>query len=97
MEEILSMEKKIFTLPKISKCKTFIYFSFWDAENYCYKRFKKYLSRKVPPQAVNATLKEMVAHWTVELRNGYNPFQEKENEEKATLPFLLGNICTTNL
>ena len=69
------MEKKIFTIPKPSKCENYIYFSYWNPKKWRYQRFKKHLSKKVPPKERRAELQGMLNFWTTELRNGYNPFK----------------------
>ena len=77
------MVKRIFSIPKISKCETFIWFSFWNAEKWKYQLFKKHLSRKIPPKEVKKELVRMVAYWTTELKNGYNPYAEKKEQKEA--------------
>ena len=68
------MDKKFFTLPKVSKCESYIYFSFWNPKEWRYQRFKKHLSRKIPQKDRRAELQNLLIFWTTGLRNGYNPF-----------------------
>ena len=78
------MDKKNFTLPKVSKCESYIYFSFWNPKEWRYQRFKKHLSRKIPSKDRRAELQNLLIVWTTELRNGYNPFSvmaEKAKEQ----------------
>jgi integrase len=78
------MDKKKFSLPKVSPCETFIYFSYLNPENLKFKRFKKYLSRTTHPIEYKQELKNLVDFWTFELRNGYNPFKAKTEEQHKT-------------
>ena len=91
------MVKKIFSIPKVSKCEKFVWFSFWNTEKWKYQLFKKYISRKIPQKDVKKELIRMVEYWTNELKNGYNPFleQKKEAEKKSYyyISTTIDNIC----
>ena len=86
------MVKKNFILPKISKCESFVYFSYMSPETLKFKRFKKHLSRKTPPQEVKKELARMVEYWTNELKNGYNPFHEQKKEAEKTSYYYIGML-----
>ena len=87
------MEKKLFSLPKISSCRTFVYFQYWNRKTWKYERFKKHLSKKVPKRAIETELAQMVEFWTTELKNGYNPYAEKKaKEEILSFNYIINSI-----
>ncbi|MDR0872236.1 MAG: tyrosine-type recombinase/integrase [Prevotellaceae bacterium] len=93
------MEKKLFSLPKISKCGTFISFNYWNAEKWKYERFKKHLSTKFSPEERHKEALKMLLFWTNELKNGYNPIEIKrknaENTELNTVENSIRKVCST--
>ncbi|MDL2262727.1 tyrosine-type recombinase/integrase [Bacteroidales bacterium OttesenSCG-928-I21] len=86
------MEKKIFSLPKLSKCGTYVYFQFWNHKTWKYERFKKHLSRKIPPEKLSVEQNKLLGIWTNELKAGYNPFVEIEKEEQERSYYRISSI-----
>ena len=86
------MDKKNFTLPVASKCRTFIAFHFRNPETDTNKRFRKYIPKSTPPEMWNDTLHTMIEEWTVKLRSGYNPFSEQQEADRAASPYYVAKI-----
>ena len=84
------MEKKLFSLPKLSKCGTFIQFNYWNADKWKFERFKKHISKKIPPEKRKKEIGQLLEYWTIKLKNGYNPYVEiKEKVEVIVFIFYL--------
>ncbi len=77
------MEKKFFSLPKISACGRFVYFNFVNPDTCKFKRFKKHLPKNITGNAAKLELNRLVDYWTTELKNGYNPFIERNIEQQT--------------
>lgn len=95
------MDKKNFTLPRVSKCKTFISFNYFNPETLSNKRFKKYVSRHTPPEMWNEALRNLLDEWTIKLKNGYDPFKEQKNEQNKLaiyyVPVAIKEACTEHI
>ncbi len=92
------MEKN-FSLPKLSKCETFIYFSYWNADKWKFERHKKHISRKIPPEKRRKEIARLLDYWLNELKNGYNPYVEikeiAENLQMNTLANTVQKTCNS--
>lgn len=86
------MDKKNFTLPVASKCRTFISFHFLNPETNTNKRFRKYVPKSTSPEMWNDTLRSMIEEWTLKLRSGYNPFREQQEADRAASPYYVDKI-----